>query len=128
MVGFYRRRTALDELPQLLNVLRGEMSLVGPRPEMPFLVEKYSKVQARRLKVKPGVTGVWQLSPDRHGMEIHDNLEYDLFYIQRRSFLLDLIILFETAWFTACSIARVGRIDAGVVGDDSCQQPPGCLC
>lgn len=118
-VGRILRATGLDELPQLLNVLKGEMSLVGPRPEMPFLVEGYTEVQSRRLTVKPGITGVWQLSADRHGMEIHDNLEYDLFYIQRRSFILDLIILSETAWFAACSIVRIVRQGAASVGNDS---------
>ena len=76
------------------------MSLVGPRPEMPFLVEQYNRVHRRRLAAKPGITGVWQLSPDRHGMEIHENIEFDLFYIAHRSFTLDLVILFETAVFT----------------------------
>ena len=55
----------IDELPQLLNVLRGEMSLVGPRPEMPFIVEKYELEHRKRLAVKPGITGLWQLSADR---------------------------------------------------------------
>lgn len=108
-VGHLLRVTILDELPQLVNVLRGEMSLVGPRPEMPFLVEEYTEVEARRLTVKPGLTGVWQLSPDRHGLEIHDNIEYDLFYISHRSLLLDLVVLFETALFAAAAVARVGR-------------------
>lgn len=109
-LGRILRATTLDELPQLLNVLRGDMSLVGPRPEMPFLVEGYTEVQARRLTVKPGITGVWQLSADRHGMEIHENIEFDLFYIAHRSFLLDLVILFETAVFTASALIRaVGR-------------------
>ena len=81
--------------PQLLNVIRGEMAMVGPRPEMPFLVAQYSDLQRRRLEVKPGITGLWQISADR-AVEIHDNVEYDLYYLANRSFLLDLSILIET--------------------------------
>jgi exopolysaccharide biosynthesis polyprenyl glycosylphosphotransferase len=114
-VGRVLRATVLDELPQLLNVLRGEMSLVGPRPEMPFLVADYTNVERRRLSVKPGVTGVWQLSPDRHGLEIHDNIEYDLFYIIHRSMLLDLVLLFETAAFAVEVVSRLGRSRARVM-------------
>jgi lipopolysaccharide/colanic/teichoic acid biosynthesis glycosyltransferase len=70
-------------LPQLINVIRGEMSLVGPRPEMPFIVEKYSAIHRQRLAVKPGITGLWQLSADR-ARAIHENIEYDLYYIRLR--------------------------------------------
>ncbi len=97
-IGRWLRRTSLDELPQFLNVLKGEMSVVGPRPEMPFIVERYSDLQRRRLEVKPGITGLWQISADR-AVEIHDNIEYDLYYIENRSFLLDLSILAETVYF-----------------------------
>ena len=79
-IGRFLRRTCFDEIPQLLNVLRGEMSLVGPRPEMPFIVDRYTGLQRKRLSVKPGITGLWQLSGDR-GRLIHENLEYDLYYI-----------------------------------------------
>lgn len=115
-VGRILRATTLDELPQLLNVLKGDMSLVGPRPEMPFLVERYNDVQARRLSVKPGVTGVWQLSADRHGMEIHENIEFDLFYVTHQSFLLDVVILFETGVFTAAAVLRAAHAAAYGVG------------
>jgi putative colanic acid biosynthesis UDP-glucose lipid carrier transferase len=93
--GRWLRRSSLDELPQLLNVLRGDMSMVGPRPEMPFIVAGYSEEQRERLKVKPGITGVWQISAVR-GEPIHANMEYDLFYIEQRSLLLDVIIIFKT--------------------------------
>ncbi len=93
--GRWLRRSSLDELPQFWNVIRGEMSLVGPRPEMPFIVGKYNEEQRERLKVKPGITGVWQISAVR-GEPIHANLEYDLFYIEHRSLLLDLIVLIKT--------------------------------
>lgn len=93
--GRWLRRSSLDELPQLINVLRGEMSIVGPRPEMPFIVATYNLEQRERLKVKPGITGVWQISAVR-GEPIHANMEYDLFYIEHRSFILDMIIMIKT--------------------------------
>lgn len=99
-LGRFLRRTSLDELPQLLNVARGEMSLVGPRPEMPFIVERYSKAQRKRLEVTPGITGLWQLSADRAFL-IHENIEYDLYYVRNRNFFLDLAILVHTAIFAA---------------------------
>ncbi|MDX1661279.1 MAG: sugar transferase, partial [Gemmatimonadota bacterium] len=97
--GAILRKTGLDELPQLINVIRGEMSIVGPRPEMPHLVQEYGPVERLRLSVKPGITGLWQLSADRHA-EIHENIEYDLYYVHHQSLLLDLLILLETAFFT----------------------------
>jgi exopolysaccharide biosynthesis polyprenyl glycosylphosphotransferase len=97
-VGRFLRRTSLDELPQLLNVLWGEMSLVGPRPEMPFIAEQYTARQRQRLQVKPGLTGLWQLSGDRAFL-IHENVEYDLYYIQHRNFFMDLAILLHTSIF-----------------------------
>lgn len=98
LIGRLLRHTSLDELPQLLNVVAGEMSLVGPRPEMPFIVRGYSEQQRRRLAVKPGITGLWQLSGDR-AYAIHENIEYDLYYIQHRNFFMDVAILFHTAIF-----------------------------
>ena len=97
-IGRFLRRSSLDELPQLINVLRGEMSLVGPRPEMPFIVERYNAHHRRRLEVKPGLTGLWQLSGDRRFM-IHENIEYDLYYIQNRNFFMDLAVLLHTSLF-----------------------------
>ena len=93
--GRWLRRSSLDELPQLWSVVQGEMSLVGPRPEMPFIVNEYNAEQRQRLSVKPGITGVWQISAVR-GEPIHANMEYDLFYIEHRSLLLDLIIMIKT--------------------------------
>jgi len=97
-LGRLLRRTSLDELPQLLNVLAGDMSLVGPRPEMPFIVEQYTPLQRRRLAVKPGMTGLWQLSADR-AFPIHENLEYDLYYVRNRSLFMDVAILLHTPLF-----------------------------
>jgi lipopolysaccharide/colanic/teichoic acid biosynthesis glycosyltransferase len=97
-VGRIIRRISFDELPQLLNVLKGDMSIVGPRPEMPFIVEQYEEFHRKRLKVMPGITGLWQLSGDRD-KPIHENMDYDLYYIRNQSFSLDLAILIETLIF-----------------------------
>lgn len=97
-LGRFLRRTSLDELPQLINVFLGNMSLVGPRPEMPFIVELYSDQHRRRLQVVPGITGLWQLSADR-ALPIHENIEYDLFYIRNRTFFMDVAILLHTMLF-----------------------------
>jgi exopolysaccharide biosynthesis polyprenyl glycosylphosphotransferase len=97
-VGRVLRRMSLDELPQLLNVLMGTMSLVGPRPEMPLIVERYNAKQRQRLRVVPGITGLWQLSADR-AFPIHQNIEYDLYYIRKRGFFMDLAILAHTLVF-----------------------------
>jgi lipopolysaccharide/colanic/teichoic acid biosynthesis glycosyltransferase len=97
-LGRLLRRTSLDELPQLLNVLLGQMSLVGPRPEMPFIVRRYNDHQRQRLQVIPGITGLWQLSRDRN-YPIHDNLHHDLSYIRHRTMCLDVAILMHTLFF-----------------------------
>jgi exopolysaccharide biosynthesis polyprenyl glycosylphosphotransferase len=97
-IGRWLRRTSLDELPQLINILKGDMSLVGPRPEMPFIVEHYDARHRQRLQVIPGLTGLWQLSADRSFL-IHENIQYDLYYIRHRNFFMDLAILLHTAVF-----------------------------
>lgn len=94
-MGRFLRKTSLDELPQLWNVLCGEMSMVGPRPEMAFIVRKYTEWQKKRLEVKPGITGLWQIL-GRKDIPLHENLEYDFYYIKNRSFLLDMVIIFKT--------------------------------
>jgi len=94
-IGRWLRRYSLDELPQLINVLRGEMSLVGPRPEMHFIVEQYAPWQRRRLEVKPGITGLWQIL-GRKDLPLRENIEYDFYYINNRSLLMDLAILLKT--------------------------------
>jgi exopolysaccharide biosynthesis polyprenyl glycosylphosphotransferase len=93
--GRFLRRSSLDEWPQLLNILRGEMSLVGPRPEIPIIVANYREWQKLRLEVKPGITGLWQIM-GRKDLFLHQNLEYDFYYIKNRSLLLDLSILLRT--------------------------------
>jgi len=94
-LGRFLRRTSLDELPQLFNVLAGSMSLVGPRPEMPFIVEGYLEWQRHRLDVKPGLTGLWQIM-GRKDLPLHENLEYDFYYIRNQSLMLDFSILLRT--------------------------------
>jgi len=94
-LGRILRKTSLDELPQLWNVLKGDMSLVGPRPDMPYIVEQYSPSQRERLLALPGMTGLWQVSADRNH-PIHENIDYDLYYIYNQSLLLDFVILFRT--------------------------------
>jgi exopolysaccharide biosynthesis polyprenyl glycosylphosphotransferase len=96
--GRFLRKTSLDEIPQLINILKGEMSLVGPRPEMPFITKGYTDFHRERLKMLPGITGLWQLSGDRN-KAIHENMEYDLYYKNNTSFFLDLAILLETLIF-----------------------------
>ncbi len=96
-VGRFLRRWSLDELPQLFNVLRGTMSLVGPRPEMPYLVEKYEPWQRKRFAVPQGITGWWQIH-GRSDKPMHLHTEDDLYYIQHYSILLDIQILIKTFW------------------------------
>jgi len=121
-IGARLRRSRLDEIPQLINVLRGEMSMVGPRPEAPCYVEKYSPEQRKALMVKPGMTGPAQIA-FRHEEEVLSNAEtledeymnvilppklaMDLQYIEQQSLSLDLKILFQTAWVLLADRLRV---------------------
>ncbi len=97
VTGFGRllRRTSLDELPQLVHVLSGRMSMVGPRPEMPFIVQGYTDWQRRRLEVKPGITGLWQIM-GRKELPLHENIEFDFLYMRNQSLMLDFAILLRT--------------------------------
>ncbi len=96
-IGRVLRRYSLDELPQFFNVFGGSMSVVGPRPEVRFIVDGYGPFERERLRVKPGITGLWQISYAR-AAAIHDNLDYDLYYIENQSFLLDLVITVLTVF------------------------------
>jgi exopolysaccharide biosynthesis polyprenyl glycosylphosphotransferase len=102
-VGRFLRQTSFDEVPQLINVLKGDMSMVGPRPEMPFITAEYGPLEATRLTVPQGITGLWQLSADRR-YAIHQSLEYDLYYIQNRTILMDIAILLHTLVYAAKGI------------------------
>ena len=90
-------RWGVDELPQLINVFKGEMSMVGPRPALPHQVEKYSKQERRRLEVKPGITG-WALVNGRNKLSWPERIKLDIWYIDHWSIWLDLKILLKTIW------------------------------
>ena len=102
-MGRILRRLSFDELPQFINVVRGDMSLVGPRPEMPWLVEKYQPWQRKRFAVPPGLTGWWQVN-GRSDKPMHLNTEDDLYYISNYSLWLDIQILMRTVW-----VVLIGR-------------------
>jgi lipopolysaccharide/colanic/teichoic acid biosynthesis glycosyltransferase len=95
-VGRLLRRVSLDELPNLINVLRGEMAIVGPRPTVPVQVERYTERQRGRLAVKPGITG-WAQVNGRTELSWDERIELDLWYVEHRSWRLDLQILWRTA-------------------------------
>lgn len=95
-VGRFIRRTSIDELPQLFNILKGDMSFVGPRPALPREVAFYSPYQRQRLFVQPGLTGLWQIHPNRNEMSFEDWIDLDLTYARDRSFLLDCKIILMT--------------------------------
>ena len=103
--GMLLRKSSLDELPQLWNVIRGEMSLVGPRPELPHVVARYEPWQHERHQVKPGITGFWQLS-GRAGGLAYEGVELDIDYLRALSFLTDVVILLKTV---PVAVARTGR-------------------
>jgi len=94
-VGRFIRKTSIDELPQLFNVLKGDMSLVGPRPPLPREVDEYTSYDKQRLFVVPGCTGLWQVS-GRSNIGFKEMVELDLQYIQTRSLLVDVKIIFKT--------------------------------
>jgi len=101
-VGRLLRSSRLDELPQLWNVVKGDMSLVGPRPEMPYIVANYEEWQHQRHLVKPGLTGLWQIS-DQNGKPMHECTEIDIEYLRRIGFFQDMSILARTP------LAMLGR-------------------
>lgn len=94
-VGRFLRKHSLDELPQLVNVLKGDMSLVGPRPPLPSEVEQYSSVDTQRLLVVPGCTGLWQVT-GRNDVDFHTMVELDLKYISKANLWVDFMIILKT--------------------------------
>ncbi|MGC9328150.1 MAG: sugar transferase [Candidatus Hinthialibacter sp.] len=101
--GRFLRRSCIDELPQLINVLRGEMSLVGPRPPIPYEVEQYSLWHSNRFDIMPGMTGLWQVS-GKNAMSFVDMVRLDIIYAKRQSLRLDLKILAKTPWAVLCQL------------------------
>ena len=95
-IGRFIRRYSIDELPQLLNVIRGEMSLVGPRPQRDFEVAQYDQIAHRRLRVRPGMTGLWQVS-GRSDLSWDDAVRLDTYYVENWSMIADVAILWRTA-------------------------------
>jgi len=107
--GRWLRMTSLDELPQFWNVLRGEMSLVGPRPLLPEYVQRYSAFQARRLEVLPGITG-WAQVRGRNGLGWSERFKLDVWYVEHAGMRLDAKILFMTVWAV---LSRKGVVPPG---------------
>ena len=95
-VGRFIRKTSLDELPQLWNVLKGDMSLVGPRPPLPNEVEQYTEEQKKRLSVTPGLTCYWQVQPSRNDLDFGEWFGLDMKYLRERSMKTDIKIIFQT--------------------------------
>jgi lipopolysaccharide/colanic/teichoic acid biosynthesis glycosyltransferase len=118
-VGRWLRRLSLDELPQLLNVARGEMSIIGPRPTLPYQVERYTPRQRGRLAVRPGITGLAQVR-GRNAIGWADRIEMDLEYVRRQSAWLDLRIL---AW-TVGAVVRGSGVEGHPRDDPIAADPP----
>lgn len=97
-IGKFMRMTSIDELPQLWNVLKGDMSLVGPRPPLPREVEMYNEYQMQRLYATPGITCLWQIQPNRNTLSFDEWMDLDIQYIKNRSFFYDLKIIFKTVF------------------------------
>ena len=96
-VGNFLRKTGLDELPQLFNILKNNMSFVGPRPLLVEYLKKYTKFEKKRHKVKPGITGLAQINPEPSGIKSwHKSIRLDIFYVDNINFFLDINILFKT--------------------------------
>lgn len=114
-VGRFLRIWGLDELPQLINVLRGEMSLVGPRPTLQYQVERYNDFQRKRLLVKPGITG-WAAIHGRNLLSWEERIKLDVWYVENWSLWLDLKIMLKTLWFVL--FTRKGVYGPGGINDD----------
>lgn len=113
-LGAVLRRTSLDELPQLVNVLRGEMSIIGPRPTLPEQTRHYSPRQRERLSVRPGLTG-WAQVCGRNALSWSERIELDLWYLENRSTRLDLLIILRTIRqvLRPCGITGAGGLNPG---------------
>ena len=101
-VGKFIRKTSIDELPQLWNIFKGDMSIVGPRPALPREVEQYNDLQKQRMFIQPGLTCYWQIQPNRNDISFDEWMALDLKYIEERSFLVDWKIIFMTVKAVVC--------------------------
>ena len=101
-VGKFIRKTSIDELPQLWNIFKGDMSIVGPRPALPREVEQYTDLQRQRMFIQPGLTCYWQIQPNRNDISFDEWMALDLKYIVERSFLVDWKIIFMTVKAVVC--------------------------
>jgi undecaprenyl phosphate N,N'-diacetylbacillosamine 1-phosphate transferase len=120
-IGKFIRKTSIDELPQLINVLKGEMSIVGPRPTLEYQVERYNKEQKRRLLMKPGITG-WAQINGRNNMTWPEKIKLDLWYVDHWSIGLDLKIIGRTIWSV---LKREGIYsDEGIIVDEISRTEP----
>jgi len=99
-MGKFLRRSGIDELPQVINVLKGDMSFVGPRPTLEYQIKKYNDFQKKRLLMKPGITG-WALVNGRNMLTWPERIKLDVWYVEHWSFWLDIKILFKTVWVVA---------------------------
>ena len=102
--GAFLRKTSLDELPQLWNILKGDMSIVGPRPALPREVEQYGDYEKQRLYVTPGLSCYWQIAPHRNDLSFEEWMDLDVKYVKERSFWVDWKIIFKT--FKVCLLGR----------------------
>ena len=103
-VGKIIRKTSIDELPQLWNILKGDMSIVGPRPALPREVEQYGDYEKQRLYVTPGLSCYWQIAPHRNDLSFEEWMDLDVKYVKERSFWVDWKIIFKT--FKVCLLGR----------------------
>ena len=103
-VGKFIRKTSIDELPQLWNILKGDMSIVGPRPALPREVEQYGDYEKQRLYVTPGLSCYWQIAPHRNDLSFEEWMDLDVKYVKERSFWVDWKIIFKT--FKVCLLGR----------------------
>ena len=97
-IGAFMRKASIDEMPQFINVLKGDMSIVGPRPPLPCEVAAYTDYERQRLYVRPGLTCIWQIQPNRNDVTFDEWMDMDMRYIRDRSFLLDWKLIFGTVW------------------------------
>ena len=103
-VGKFIRKTSIDELPQLWNILKGDMSIVGPRPALPREVEQYGDYEKQRLYVTPGLSCYWQIAPHRNDLSFEEWMDLDIKYVKERSFWVDWKIIFKT--FKVCLLGH----------------------